>query len=201
MLEDIVTIFKRLTKRQVYTPHVHVSIPMPSGRPMAAGDRNGDAIRRQLRWAVGNVFLAGVESGARTVDVLATMLGELVAITLANADRDTAVEMLRLAYQTASHIEVDTADLPCAPSQEEIGRPGTVAFLDRLVEGGAQAALAGTEGVARETVVQRPMLIGVGLMADQLGWNATMDVLAELLEYARDQAATENGAPRDPRLQ
>jgi hypothetical protein len=201
MLEDVVTIFKRLTERQVYTPQVHVSIPMPSSEPVVAGDRNGDAIRRQLRWAVGNVFLAGIESGARTVDTLATMVGELVAIALANADRDTAVEMLRLAHQTASHIDVDTADLPCAPPQEEIGRPGAVAFLDRLVEGGAQAALAGCEGLARETVVQRPMLIGVGLMADQLGWNATMDVLAELLEYARDQASIENGAVRDPRLQ
>ncbi len=202
MLEDVVTIFKRLTERQVYTPQVHVSIPMPSSEPVVAGDRNGDAIRRQLRWAVGNVFLAGIESGARTVDTLATMVGELVAIALANADRDTAVEMLRLAHQTASHIDVDTADLPCAPPQEEIaGQPGAVAFLDRLVEGGAQAALAGCEGPARETVVQRPMLIGVGLMADQLGWNATMDVLAELLEYARDQASVENGAARDPRLQ
>ncbi|MDB5366842.1 MAG: hypothetical protein JWM77_2769 [Rhodospirillales bacterium] len=196
MLEDIVTIFKRLTERQVYTPQVHVSIPMPSGDPVAVGDRNGDAIRRQLRWAVGTVFLAAVESGARTVDALGTMLGELVAIGLANTDRGTAVEMLRLAHQTACHIEVDTADLPCAPPQEEIGQPGTVAFLHRLVEGGAQAALAGCDGPARETVAQRPLLIGLGLMVDQLGWNATMDALAELLEYAGDQASSDNGEPR-----
>jgi hypothetical protein len=201
MLEDVVTIFKRLTERQFYAPQVHVSIPMPSSDPVVVGDRNGDAIRRQLRWAVGNVFLAGIESGARTVDALATMVGELVAIALANTNRDTAVEMLRLAHQTAAHIEVDTADLPCAPPQEEIGRPGAVAFLDRLVEGGVQAALAGCEGPVRETVAQRPLLIGVGLMADQLGWNATMDALAELIEYARDQASAESGLPYDPRLQ
>lgn len=201
MLEDIVTIFKRLTERQVYTPQVHVSIPMPSSEPRVAGDRNGDAIRRQLRWAIGNVFLAGIESGGRTVDTLATMVGELVAIALANADRDTAVEMLRLAHQTASHIDVDTSDLPCTPPQEEIaGGPGAVAFVDRMVEGGVQAGLAGVDGLARETVVQRPLLIGVGLMADQVGWNATMDALAELLEYARDQASLD-GAGRDPRLQ
>ncbi|GIL40284.1 hypothetical protein [Roseiterribacter gracilis] len=191
MLEDVVTIFKRLTERQVYTPQVHVSIPMPSSGPVALNDRHGDAIRRQLRWAVGNVFLAGIESGARTIDTLATMVGELVAIALANADRDTAVEMLRLAHQAASHIDIDTADLPCVPPVEEIGQPGAIAFVDRLVEGGMQAALSGCEGVTRETVVQRPMLIGVGMMADQLGWNATMDVLAELLEYARDQVEKE----------
>src|SRR4051812_9052257 len=97
MLEDVVTIFKRLTERQVYTPQVHVSIPMPASGAMATNDRAGDAICRQLRWAVGNVFLAGIESGARTIDTVATMVAELVAIALANADRDTAVEMLRLA--------------------------------------------------------------------------------------------------------
>jgi hypothetical protein len=200
MLEDIVTIFKRLTERQVYRPQVHVSVPMPSAGPAAVNDRNDEAIRRQLRWAMGNVFLAGVESGAHTVDVLATMLSELVAISLANTDRDTTVEMLQLGYETASHIEIDTADLPCAPPREEIGRPGAVAFLDRLVEGATQAALAGAEGVAREAVLQRPLLISVGAMAELLGWNATMDSLSELLEYAREQMDDTRPA-RDPRLQ
>jgi hypothetical protein len=201
MLEDVVTIFKRLTERQVYTPQVHVSVPMPSSGPEPSRDRLGDSVRSQLRWAMGNVFLAGVESGARTVDALATMLGELIAISLANTDRETTTEMLHLAYETAAHIDVDTADLPCVPPLEECGRPGAIAFVDRLVEGGAQAALAGAEGVAREMVVQRPLLIGVGLMADVLGWNATMDALAELLEYARDRAEDERGRALDPRLQ
>lgn len=189
MPDDIVTIFKRLTEAQLQQARLHASIPMPAAAPSGSGQAE---LRQHLRWAVDTAYLAGLAAGAGATDTLATMLSELTAIGLANIDRQQTVRMLEMALSGARILQVEVQDTPHTPAAgDDPECMPAMAFLDRMVEGAAQCALAGADQQAREALLLRVLAIGTGLMADTLGWNATMDALGELQVLAADRAEEE----------